>query len=168
MKKFLCLAAIPLGLGIAAPAEAAQNPIGVLRAVERAERAVKGQVVEVDLDRRAGGRLVYEIDVADGRAVREIEIDAYTGNVIANSRRLLAGWLWPIYDKALPRVANARPLSTILRDLENRTGGKVIDVDFEVESGQPRYEVDLSTQAGIASMYLDPQTGQRLAFVVDD
>ncbi|MFA7585552.1 MAG: hypothetical protein WCY11_05050 [Novosphingobium sp.] len=41
-------------------------------------------------------------------------------------------------------------------------------MDFIVEGGQARYEMELSTNTGIAGLYIDPKTGQRMDFVVDD
>ena len=166
--KYLIPAALLLALGPAAPAMAAPRPLDLLGAVERAERAVQGQVVEVDLDRDRQGRQVYEIEVVRKGDLREVRIDARTGRVLGSSPERIEGLMWQVKGNDLVALAKARPLSAIIRDIETRSGGKVIDVDFDVEGGQARYELDLSTDAGIAGLYIDPKTGQRLDFVVDD
>lgn len=151
-----------------APAAANTGPIDLVRAVERAEAATKGQVMEVDLDRRRDGQLVFEIDVTNGKTLREVRVDAATGRVLGTSLQRTEGLFWRVYGNGLKGLAGSRPLSATLRDLETRTGGKVIDVDFDLEGGQARYEVELSTDTGVAGLYIDPQTGKRLDFVIDD
>ena len=163
----ILLLALP-ALLLPAPAIATTTPMDLVGAVERAEASVRGQVMEVDLDRGRGGRLVYEIDVAQGRNLREVRIDAVSGRVLGTSLQRVESLFWRVYGGDLGKIAGSRPLSATLRDLEARTGGKVIDVDFDVEGGQARYEVELSTDTGIAGLYIDPQTGKRLDFVIDD
>lgn len=155
-------------MGGSTMARSAPQPMDLVRAVERAEALTKGQVMEVDLDRGRGGKLVYEIDVTDGRRLREIRIDAFNGRLLHDSVERIEGLFWRAYGNRMKDIAGARPLSATLRELEVRTGGKVIDVDFDVEDGQARYEVELSTDTGIAGLYIDPQTGKRLDFIIDD
>lgn len=159
--------AVPATFAVPASADSGEV-IGMIRAVAIVEQRYKGQVMEVDLDQRGSGRLVYEIDIASGNSLREVEIDARTGTILGSSPQRAEALLRRVFGRGLPANGRTRPLSASLRDLEERTGGTVIDVDFEVEGGQPRYEVELATQAGIAGIYLDPETGRRLAFVVDD
>lgn len=157
-----------LAMSLSATVTAAPNMVDLVRAVERAEAVTKGTVVDVDLDRNRAGRLVYEIDVVTGKNLREVRIDATDGKVLHNSPQRIEGLVWRVYGHGAKGLAGARPLSDILRKLEARTGGKVIDVEFDIEGGQARYEVDLSTDIGVAGLYIDPQTGKRLDFVIDD
>ncbi len=165
----LCIAiALPVMAASAPRPASSDSPITLVRAVSIAEATIKGQVMEVDRDRRKDGRLIYEIDVVQGQTLRELEIDAYSGAVLKNRREHLEGWFWRVNGNALSTLKEAQPLSVTLRTLEADTGGEVIDVDFDTESGQSRYEVELSTRTGVAGIYLDPRSGKRLAFVVDD
>lgn len=147
----------------------AVEPIGVTRAVGIAERVTGGRVIEVDLDVRNGNRLVYEIDAATGRSLQEIEIDAYSGAVLSRSKAHLETYWYRLSGKgALDAARRSKPLSQMLAALEKETDGQVMDVDFEYEDGQIRYEVEIATRAGIAGIYMDPETGKRLSFVIDD
>ncbi|MNI68147.1 Peptidase propeptide and YPEB domain protein [compost metagenome] len=55
--------------------------ISAARAGEAASAAVKGKVVEIDLDRNKGS-LVYEVEVRNGKVTTEVGIDAYTAKVL--------------------------------------------------------------------------------------
>ena len=168
MPRLSCLAALPAILLGLAPAHAAPSTISLLNAVERAEAVTRGQVVEVDLDRDRQGRLVYEVDVAHSGSHREVKVDARRGKVLANTAQRMEGMLRKVTSGGYPGLDNAPALSTTLRALERSTGGRVTDVDFDVERGSARYEVELATAKGVAGLYIDPQTGKRLNFVVDD
>lgn len=166
--------AIALALAAAAagmPAHAGVNGtqvIGATRAVDIAEQAIDGQVLEVDLD-RTGKRMVYEVDVAKGQSLHELKIDAKSGKIISTSTSRVGNyWRQLFASDALNSAARSRPLSELLKKLEGSTGGRVREASFEMEHGEPRYEVEISTRAGVAELYLDPKTGQRLAFVMDE
>ncbi|MBK6706801.1 MAG: PepSY domain-containing protein [Sphingomonadales bacterium] len=168
MKRTLIIAGAAIAL-LSVPALAALDIISVERAIAIAEKSTKGQVVEIDLDTRRNGQLVYEVDIAKSNALREIELDARSGKVIHQSSSRLETMKMRYWDKgAFAVLGKAKPLSEIVAEVELATGGKVIDVDFEHEDGQSRYEFEISTNAGIASFYVDPRTGKRLAFVIDD
>lgn len=51
-------------------------------AVQIALRQVPGQVVDVELDTKSGGRLVYEIEIRTDIGVYEVKINAVTGEII--------------------------------------------------------------------------------------
>ncbi len=169
MKSVFLIAAVTIGVTPAVAQTApASAPISASRAVAAAEKATGAKAMDVDLDQRRG-RLVYEIDLADGGKLIEVEIAAQTGEVLSQRMPRFEN-LWgegvePVETRAL---AQARPLSETLAALEQETGGRALDVDFDVEAGQARYEVELSTKAGVAEVYLDPMTGERLVAAYDD
>lgn len=139
--------------------------IGVTRAVRIAESVVGGRAMEADLDRERDGRRVYEVDVVRAGGVREVRIAADTGEVIRTGRPGLADW----FDAEEIREAARGPaLAGLLQALERHSGGEVLDVGFDVERGQGRFEVELSTRAGVAEVLLDSRTGRRLAYMADD
>lgn len=166
--KYIILAVFSLFLGLTNPAYAAAPAISLLQAVEKAEQALNGQVVEAELERDRQGRLIYGVEVAQDNALHKMKIDARTGQTLGTSYKRMESWGWRIYGSKFKSLKQARKLSTIIRGLEKRSGDKVTEVDFEVEGGQARYEVKLSTDAGIAKLYIDPKTGERLDFVIDD
>lgn len=166
--KTIILASAAALAALPALAQSSGEPIGVTRAVKIAEDATGGaQVLDADLDER-GRRLVYDVDlVKDGREI-EIAVDAMTGAIVSRRTPRLGKLLSDGVDKD-ERLAlkGARPLSQSLTALEAETGGRVIDVGFDVEAGQARYEVEISTKAGVADVYLDPATGERLQVYAD-
>ena len=169
MKKIVLILALGLPVAaVTATMPTGERPMGLVRIVERVEAATTGQVMEVDLDRNGAGQLVYEVDVVQGRSLREVRVHAVSGRILSNSPARVESLFWRVYGSGHDSLANAAALSRTLRDLEQRTGGRVIDVDFDIEGGQARYEVELSTDTGVAGLYLDPRTGRRLDFVVDD
>jgi uncharacterized membrane protein YkoI len=170
MRKRLIWSATISAVLLTATAFAAPNTIGVRKAVDIAERAIPGQVVEVDLDTRRNSRLYYEVVVArrDG-VLHELIIDAMTGKIKSTRQeRLETFWLRLTQRGTFTALAKMKPLSRMLAEVERDSNGQVIDVDFELEGGQARYEVEVSTRAGIASIYLDARSGKRLAYVIDD
>lgn len=152
------------------PAALAQSgAIGMPRAIEIAERATGGRTIEAELDGRRNGALVYEIELADSGTLHEVDVDARSGRIVARrTPRLESFWANWVEDDELRAVASARPLADMLRGLERRSDGRVTEVSFDVEAGQARYEVEISTSAGTADIYLDPKTGRRLSLVHDD
>ncbi|MGE0530063.1 MAG: PepSY domain-containing protein [Hyphomonadaceae bacterium] len=60
----------------------ARQALPLTRIFEIAQTAVPGEIIEVELDRE-GGRLIYEVDIltSTGR-LRQVEIDARTGDVL--------------------------------------------------------------------------------------
>jgi uncharacterized membrane protein YkoI len=163
---------IALGAALAATSVAAlaagDAKIGVTRAVEIAERATGAIATDADLDRRNDGTLVYEVELATASRLYELEIDAKSGKVLSkHSPRFASEWARWFDADELRHPAQTQPLARLLGDLERRSDGKVLEVSFDVENGEPRYEVEISTAAGVTDIYLDPRTGQRLSLLDD-
>ena len=59
-------------------------------------------------------------------------------------------------------------LSQFLVALERQTDGQVIEASFDGDDGQPHYEVEIATRAGVTNVGLHPQTGERLGMMLDD
>ena len=87
--------AIPIvAAALATPAVAAKTVpgfIGATRAVEIAEQAVGGQVLEVELDHRRN-RTVYELELVKDDALHEVDIDARSGKVVARRTPVVQGY----------------------------------------------------------------------------
>lgn len=169
MKRF----AMGLALAVAAAPSAgqtqSQSPIGIARAVAIAERATGARAMDAELDHRRGGRLVYEVELARNRTIHEVDIDARSGKILSQRTPYIDTYRTRWFDsEEFRHIARARPLSGILQELERRTGGRVLEVSFDVEAGQAHYEIEISTRAGVTDIYLDPRTGQRLDIVYDD
>lgn len=147
-------------------AQSLQNDlIGVTRAVAIAENQLMGRATEADLESK-GSRVFYEVDVVKGGKQYEVHIDARSGKVLATiAPRAWSSWFAP---NEFSHVRSGLPLAGILTTWERRSGGKVTEVSYDVEAGQPRYEIEIATGAGVAELYVDPRTGNRLTNVYDD
>lgn len=153
---------------IAAIPAVAAAPIGAVRAIEAAQAGGNGRAFDVEIDSYQG-RPVYEVKLMRGNGYQEVAVDAMSGQVLSRTTPRIQGYVWRWTDrKERAHFNNARPLAEVIAALEQRSGGTVTDASFDVEGGQPRYEVELSTNAGTADIYLDPKTGERLALVYDD
>lgn len=151
-----------------APVAQQDGPISLSRAVQIAERATGGHVLDAELE-HSRGRTYYEVDLVRGKTLHELHIDAYTGKVIRKATPTVNGYWARWFDAdRLGKATKSRPLSEILARVERQTGGQTIEASFDVEAGQPRYELEISTRAGVTDLYVNPRTGERLSMVLDD
>ena len=148
---------------------AAKQPLYLSQVLSIAEKDVRGQVTDAELETRRGGKLVYEIEIVHGNSLHELDVDAVTGKIIARRQPLIEGY-WERFSNRAERreLASAKAASTLLRTLENRTGGRAMSISFDYEAGRAFYEVELSSEVGITEVYLEPTTGRRVAMVPDD
>jgi uncharacterized membrane protein YkoI len=167
MKLSRTLAIALLLTGSAAAAQQSRT-ISVLEAVKIAERRGNAQVTDVDLD-RWGERQVYEVDVVRGTKSQEFIIDARNGKILRQNSSLTRDLTDDLFNHSnATHLGKARKLSSIIASLESRAGGKVVSASFDVEDGVAYYEVDLLSQIGRTTIYLDPVDGKRLNFLPDD
>jgi uncharacterized membrane protein YkoI len=163
--------AVALGLCLMLPVDtqAAMQPLPLSRVVATAEQAIVGRVTDAELEVGRDGQLLYEIEVVRGRQLFEIQIDAISGRVLNRRQPLIEGY-WERFAERTERgvLATARPVSDILRALEERTGGRALSVSLEIHADRVFYEVELSTELGVTDIYLDPASGNRVPVVPDD
>jgi uncharacterized membrane protein YkoI len=168
MKIILAFAGAALAASVAAAQPAPPSPlIGITRAVAAAERAAPGRALEAELDTHKG-KMVYSVEVVSKDTLHEVLIDARTGTPISTTPRkgktLWHSWLrsdWKVTSKL------NGPLAPRLAALEKQSGGRVQEVDYDVENGVPIYEVDLVAPAGATEVQLDARSGDRLAMYAD-
>lgn len=155
------------GLTMAAPATA-MTAVGAPQAIAIAEAKTGGRAFDVETEFR-GGRPFFEVKLLNNGTLHEVQIEQSTGRVAVHRQPRFKGYWsrWTDQDERVG-IQAARPMGDVLTALEQRSGGSVIDANFEIEAGQPRYKVELSTAAGIAEIYLDPRTGERLSLIADD
>lgn len=170
--KYITIQALGAGMLLVSTPAAGQLPndglIGVTRAVQVAEKRLSARAVEAELDMERG-RLLYEVELVREDSLHQAYIDARTGAVVAtNQPRLESLWSSWFHSDWMARAAAGRPLGETLARLERESGGRVQEVSFDVEDGHAHYEVDLATAAGVAEVFLNPVSGERLALVYDD
>ncbi|MBO9380555.1 hypothetical protein GG804_27725 [Sphingomonas histidinilytica] len=152
----------------AAGPAAAQDLIGLTRAIGVAERSLSARAIEGELE-TSGGRLVYEIDLVRGQVLHRALVDARTGKLISAVKPRAENWLRGWFDRdRLRSGGKATPLGEHLVALERHSRGEVKEVEFEIYNGRGVYEIELATAAGVGKVRLDASTGQRIALVHDD
>ena len=136
------------------------------RAVAAAEQALSGRAVEAELD-AANDRLIYEVELVRNATLHVVAIDARTGRLVSTGARrwetLWRSWFDPGFLQP-----SGRPLASILAAIEAETGGRLREIRLDTDGGQPIYEVEIATAAGVAEILVDPVTGRRLAPRLDD
>lgn len=148
MKKWLFLLLLPLSTAAADEQASVRRAVeeGRLRPLAEIIAAVQarypGRVVEVDLERRSGGRYVYEIELlSPERRKLEIKVDGATGKILetegVDARAFLS-------------------LPVLLRHVLEAYPGHVIDVEFE--HGLYRVEV-AGTDGTHLQVSVDPHDG---------
>lgn len=169
MTLFSGLAAALVAAASALTPAATHAPIGSADAVSIAEKHAPGRAIGVELEYNRNGSQFYEVEMSDAGKMRTIAVDAKSGAVLAQSQsRVKSLWSRWTDREENAAIGQARPLGSVLAALEQRSGGRVTEASFDVEAGQPRYEVELATDLGTTQVYLDPATGDRLSMVMDD
>jgi uncharacterized membrane protein YkoI len=173
-EKLSCLALATvsvLGLGgisfaqnapVASPAFTDGQAIGLAAAIKAAQSRVQGGILEAELETEAGRR-VYEVDVASNGQVREVKVDALTGEVLAMEDQPLSGAWKRWFDRDELRAAEAAG-GSIVQALSGLPGGhQATEAELEEKGGRWVYKVEIATGTGENEVLLDATTGQALA-----
>ena len=163
------LLAAALLLACAATAQPlADDLIGVTRAVAIAEVSLSAEAIEAELD-DDHARLLYEVELIRDGELREVKVDARSGEIVSAIKPRFETFWRGWFDSArLKRGGAGGPLAPKLREIERTTGGRVQEVSLDTGDGSARFEIELATSAGVAELSIDPRTGKRLAMVHDD
>lgn len=169
MSLFTGLAATLIAAAAALTPAQAPSPIGTAKAVSIAEAETGARAISIEIERTRNGNPFYEVDLTNDGDLQTLAIDAASGAVLSRSKsRVKSLWSRWTDREETAGIAQAKPLGHVLAALEQRSGGSVTEASYEVEAGQPRYEVELATDLGVTQVYLDPATGDRLSVVMDD
>ena len=111
-----------------------------------------GRVLDVETKRGPAGELRYDITLADAQGRKqELLVDAATGQVLAQEA------------EHTDQAVNLAKLAAHLRRVEQQLGNRVIDAEYEVDHGKPRYKLKLARAADATQKVLiDPQSGTLL------
>lgn len=152
----------------------AEQTIGASKAGRLALAAAPGTIDEIELERK-NGKLVYEVDIDQGRDDVDVWIDAYSGKVLAvkgdddyrshteeaaqtGSRQGVTA-----AEKAKATIGAAKAKQIALQEV----GGKVVEVDLDRDDGVLKYEIELRTADGEAEVDIHAYTGQVLKVELD-
>jgi uncharacterized membrane protein YkoI len=154
------------GVAVAQPGRGAEV-IGIPKAVSIAEAAAGGKALEAEMDYERG-RLVYEVKATAQKGVREVLVDALSGEVVSDKPLRMDSVLrgWRDADQISAVRAASTPLASTLTRLETERSTRVKEVSIEREQGQTFYEVEMAD--GGANVLIDPRTGRTRPGRYDD
>lgn len=126
------------------------------RAVEIAQDSFAGRVTELELD-KDDGRLIYEVDLRSSNEEAEIEIDAYTGEVLVIEIETNKSNKYNSTVQDFDRLIGAEKAIEIAQE---EFGGRVTELELDKEDGRLIYEVELMSEKQKAEMEIDAYTGE--------
>ncbi|GAE25516.1 hypothetical protein JCM9140_1515 [Halalkalibacter wakoensis JCM 9140] len=123
------------------------------QAVAIALDLLPGRVKEVELD-SDDGRLLYEIEIKFEGNDYDLEIDAFTGEIVEIDDNLLQT---PIAKDVKVNIEEARNIA-----LTYIGSGSIDDIELEVKKGRYVYEVEIEDATGDddVDVYIDANTGE--------
>lgn len=124
-----------------AVAEGRLQPLAEI--ITRVQDRYPGRIVDVELERRSGGLYIYEIELLmPDHSKIEVKVDGTTGEFLQSDGSERAAY---------------RPLPELLRQVQARLGGHLIDVELEHGS----YQIELMQTGGNRVLVIvDPVTGE--------
>lgn len=134
--------------------------IGLKKALQIASKETAGKIVEAESDSFDGIR-VYEVDMLDGKTVRQVRINAQSGNIISvRSKRLssLVNRLIEDEDTKAARNSNISLLDYLVA-VEQKTGGEVTEINLDSEKSGIYIEVTTVKDGIEQEITVDPKTG---------
>lgn len=132
------------------------NLIGEEKATKIAmDNCKNGRLRKVDLDRRRG-RLIYEIDILEGKIEREFKIDALTGEILKRDHEkdhLKINQEPKISFEEAMKIANKKAKNPEFKSIElKEKRGKLI-YEIEIQDGNREKEFKIDAQTGKILMY---------------
>lgn len=132
------------------------NLIGEEKATKIAmDNCKNGKLRKVDLDRRRG-RLIYEIDILEGKIEREFKIDALTGEILKRDHEkdhLKINQEPKISFEEAMKIANKKAKNPEFKSIElKEKRGKLI-YEIEIQDGNREKEFKIDAQTGKILMY---------------
>ena len=128
--------------------------IGMDRGAEIAQERMNGAIpIEVEFD-TVNGQQAYEIGFADGT---DVYVDKRTGEIVRVRQEQPSS-----NARTVERLAEQNPnrvsfLTAALTAKDAGGGGRVIEVELEIEDGRLMYEIDLASNVYV---YIIPATGE--------
>ncbi len=123
------------------------------QAVGRALDGREGMAIKAELEEEKGVAK-YSVVLALGKVLKEVEIDAVSGQLLGvqNDNE---------DDPALAAELKI-PLGEAIQKALAAVPGRAVEADLEREDGRVRIEVTIVTEAGLREVLLDPATGEIL------
>ncbi|MFS0690207.1 PepSY domain-containing protein [Sporosarcina sp. 179-K 8C2 HS] len=135
----------------------AENMITLKEAKQVATEKVKGgNVTEIELD-EDDGRYHFDIDLKDEKFEYDLEVDAYTGEIIKFEKEVVKSSKQAVSGKLLTEkeaIAIAKKKAT----------GTVKEIELDTDDGRKEYDIEMKDAKFKYEIELDAVTGEVLKF----
>lgn len=145
-----------------AGSQSEETLLSLEEAKEKALTAFGGVVESIELERE-NGKMVYDIDIDNGREDVDLDMDAVTGEVLRSKTD------WDDDDRNVYR--NSDDLLTQQEALDIATAefnGKLKEIELDDDNGRMIYEIELKNGDQEAEFDIDAETGDILEMELDD
>ena len=135
----------------------AQSQITLEQALVIANNRVKGDVIEVEFDQ--GSEKTddkYEVSIIAQGAEHNVNIDAYTGKVLAVEQKTLD--TQDIAEYSAMKQAKIS-LTQALEQAKQTISGTVVEAEFDGDHGKSDYKIEVVQGAQLHKMVVDSMTG---------
>lgn len=135
--------------------------IDISSAIDIAQEEFPGVVVEVDLT-KDDGRLIYEIEIFNGKEEAEVEIDALTGKIVVLDID------YEDYDYLHSKLNDVMDVKTAIDIAQKQFSGTVVEIDLDEDDNRLIYEIEIERGNQEAEIKIDALTGKVLEVDIDD
>lgn len=135
------------------------------KAIDITQETFSGIVTELELEKE-DGRLIYDVELISGREKAEIEIDAYTGEVLVIEIKTKNSNKYgnKLQSKGNKSLLDAQRAIDIAQDAFD---GRVTELELDREDGRLIYEIELKSEQQKAEVEIDAFTGETLKVEID-
>lgn len=147
----------PIATLSAAPVAPAQSQITLEQALIIANNKVKGDVIEAEFDQgneKADDK--FEVSIIAQGAEHNVNIDAYTGKVLAVEQKALDSQDIAEY-RAMKQAKIS--LTQALEQAKQTISGTVVEAEFDGDYGKSDYKIEVVQGAQLHKMVVDSMTG---------
>lgn len=139
-----------------------QTIIDANEAMNIALNEFSGIVTELELD-EDDGRLMYEIEVRSGHEEAELDIDAFSGEILVIEIETNKDHKYKVQNNQT--MIDAHQAISIALD---KFSGTVTDLELDKDDGYLMYEIEIKSGHEEAEIEIDAYTGEVLSFEIDD
>lgn len=144
---------------------AIQSKISLTQAINIAKQNAKGDLVSAEFDYDDDDATSkYEVEFVSNGTSYEVKIDANTGKVLKTKQKKLDKKELAEYSAMKQTKVT---LTSAMQKAAQSLNGKVISAEFELEKGQPVYDIEVVKGNQIYDVSIDANTGKVLSSQVD-
>ncbi|MDG5789845.1 PepSY domain-containing protein [Evansella sp. AB-P1] len=137
--------------------------IGIEGAKRIATEKVDGIVKEIELE-SDDGIVYYEIEMMTPQGEAELEINAFTGEIISFSmdKKKSTGFQFDGNTSSVIGIVEAKRIAN------ERVTGTIKEIELDHDDGRLYYEIEMKTSRGEVEIEIDARTGEIISIEFDD